>query len=467
MKTLLKSSLTALLAAGLFVSCDSVLEPSVDQAIPTDQAVKTVDDLVGLVKGAHDRLNTTALYGRDFYVGPDVMSDNAFSNGASGRFVIQSQFNFVVTNGYSSGLWNGFYAVIANANIAINADLPSSDEVDYAKGQAYALRALAHMNLLLAFGQQFVDGGDAALGVPYVTTYAQGNNYPARDAIATVWTNIENDFKEAATLMDPALDGDVTLINYYTVKALQSRYYLYAGKFADAIDAADVVIDSGNFDLVAAASFADAWASGSGPSSLFELAFTSSDRLATDNIARILRPTNYGDVEVTQDLYDAYDAADVRLTLLTENAGTYRMTGKYIDELGTDNVRVVRYAEVLLNKAEALARSGQGPAALTIINDLSAARGSARVYDAGSVANVLAERRLELALEGHRLFDLARHGLDIPNVTVGSPGLRFDGDEDTPDLDDMSYGDYRLALPIPNAEMNANPQMVQNKGYTE
>ena len=107
-------------------------------------------------------------------------------------------------------------------------------------------------------------------------------------------------------------------------------------------------------------------------------------------MARIIRRSNYGDVEATQDLYDAYDADDVRrdlLTVHTDGNQEIRMTGKYVDDLvGTDNIRVIRYAEVWLNKAEALARRNQGgdrAEAQTMINTLSAARGSSRVYADG------------------------------------------------------------------------------------
>src|SRR5699024_9164288 len=92
----------------------------------------------------------------------------------------------------------------------------------------------------------------------------------------------------------------------------------------------------------------------------FELAFTSTDRLGTDNIARIYRPTNYGDVEVTPELYNAYASDHVRLSLYQDFDGSYRMMDKYSDGLGSDNVRVIRYAEVVLNYAEALANGASG-----------------------------------------------------------------------------------------------------------
>lgn len=460
MKYILKYTLALLLIAGFGTACDDFLNPSVDQNRETDEAINNVQDMEAVVLGVLDDLNQTAVFGRDFIAGPEVMSDNALSNGNSGRFVIHGSFNFTTTNSYSDDLWQVLYQAIAGTNIVINnTSIESSPEVDYVKGQAYALRAFAHMNLLLAFGQQFVAEGDPADGIPYVTTYNSGEVNPPRDPIATVWENIGNDFETAASLMDPALDdNDPVYMNYYAVKGLQSRYYLYTEEWDAAIAAADDVINNAGFTLIAdSASYVETWASGSGPNSLFELAFTSTDRLGTDNIARIYRETNYGDVEATRDLFEAHGASDDRLALYTDYGTHVRLSGKYVDELGSENIRILRYSEVLLNKAEALAnRNGAGDqaAALAIINEISAARGSATVYTTGSVAEVLAERRLELAFEGHRFFDLARNEMDIVKVDQAE---RIPGD--------IPYGSYLYAIPVPQHEINANSNMTQNYGY--
>lgn len=460
MKNIFKYTFVLLIAAGITTGCDNFLEPSVDQNRPTETVVQSADDLEALVLGVHDDLNQTALYGRDFYVSADVMADNGFSNNNSGRFIPQTQFNFTVNSGLASAVWNVFYQTISGTNIVINSEeLEATPRINYIKGQAHALRAFAHMNLLLAYGQQFT-GGD--LGVPYITTYNEGNDLPPRDPIATVWDNIKTDLSTAESLMDASFDAGVVYMNTTAVKALQSRVYLYTEEFGDAIDAADAIL--GGYTPVAAGDLAATWASGSGPNSIFEAAFTSTDRLGTDNIARILRDTNYGDVEATQNLYDAYDANDARLELFSVVGDTIRMNGKYVDELGSDNVRIIRYAEVWLNKAEALAREG-GAANLTeaidMINTLSSARGSSTVYTVGSqqdvIDDVLAERRLELAFEGQRLYDLLRHGKDIPYVP--SKAVNFTTGADIP------YGSGMLALPIPQNEMDANSNMVQNDYY--
>lgn len=464
----IKQVFVLLLVAGLSTAgCSNFLEPSVDQNKPTETAIQSVSDLRAVAEGMYDDISATGLYGRDYYVSIEVMSDNALSNGNSGRFLSQDDFSILSTDAYPSGVWNGFYQVIADANIVINSELASSPEVDYIRGQAYAMRAFAHMNLLLAFGQQYVAGGNSDLGVPYVTVYNDENEfYPERDAVEFVWNNVGNDFTQAETLMMPNsdFDGSPVYLTTYGLNAMMSRYYLYTEDYTSAITAADYIINSDNWELIAdSAALKDTWESGEGPNSVFEIAMTTTDNRGTNSIARILRATNYGDVEATDDLYSAHAADDDRLALYTVSGNVIRMNSKYYQvsgpQSGSDNVRVIRYAEVLLNKAEALAKRGQGTDlvdALAIINEISAARGSSRVYastvQADVIADVLAERRLELALEGHRLYDLLRHGMGVPAHEGGQGG----GEE-------IPFGDPRLALPIPQGELDANSNITPNE----
>lgn len=453
-----------LIVAGVGSGCDNFLSPSVDQNKPTASAVQNVSDLEAVVYGAYDDLNRVQLYGRDFYVSGDVMSDNAFSNGNSGRFINQDVFNFTVQSGYALGVWDVHYETIAGANLAIGADLESSAEVDHLKGQAYAIRALSHMNLLLAFGQQYVSGGDPANGIPYKLRYltadeASGDDFiPGRDAIADVWANIEADLDSAVTFLDSSSDV-ATELDYWGARALQTRYYLHAEQYPQVVTIAEDIINNSGYSIVGADALVDLWESGSGPNSLFELAFTTTDRLGTDNIARIYRDTNYGDVEVTDDLYNAHAADDVRLNLYSSDGEEHRMVSKYSDELGSDNVRVIRFAEVVLNYAEALANGASGAMttteALNMLADNRYENGSPySTTNPATIDDVLLERRLELAMEGHRLYDLLRTDRDIAI-----------GDQESNRTSAITFGSYLVALPIPDAEMRANSNMVQNEGY--
>ncbi len=80
---------------------------------------------------------------------------------------------------------------------------------------------------------------------------------------------------------------------------------------------------------------------------------------------------------------------------------------------------------------------------------------NAQTYANASIDNVLQERRKELAMEGFGFFELVRNQMDIPYV-------------DSRQLFDPSgvpFGSYQLALPIPQQELSANPEIDQNEGY--
>lgn len=462
MKSIRKHIIVLLLIAGIITGCEDFLSPSVDQNRPTETAVQNASDLEAVVYGVYDDLNEVELYGRDFYVSGSVMSDNAWSNANSGRFVDQDQFNFTVNSNYALGVWEFFYEAIAGANIAIHADLESGPDVDHYRGQAYAIRAFSHFNLLMAFGQQFVENGDTQRGIPYIFEYhtaedaQEGDFIPPRETYQTVMDNIQADLEEAVNLMDPARFDPVEF-NYWAARAFQTRVYLYNEQFDQVIPIAEEIINSGNFEITPRADLVAEWESGTGPESLFELAFTNTDRLGTDNISRIYRDTNYGDVEVSEDLYNAHADDDIRLELYSSDGETHRMVSKYSDELGSDNVRIIRYAEVILNYAEALTQTGGGQmTAVEALNILAEERyKGGSPYEAPVTRDeVLAERRLELAMEGHRLYDLMRTGRDIP---VGDPSSAR--------TETIEFGNYQLALPIPESEIRANSSIEQNEGY--
>ena len=107
----------------------------------------------------------------------------------------------------------------------------------------------------------------------------------------------------------------------------------------------------------------------------------------------------------------------------------------------------LRYADVLLMKAEALMRNGDNSGALTIVNDLRAVRGA---DDMASIneQSLLAERGRELYQEGWRRNDLIRYG-------------KFLEPWSQKPVSDPTY----LLFPFPSAQIVANPSLQQNPGY--
>ncbi|UCG28063.1 MAG: RagB/SusD family nutrient uptake outer membrane protein [Bacteroidales bacterium] len=463
MKKIIYILFSVVLLAGFLSSCSKdSLEPTLAQAKAVEGSINTVDDVYGLLFGAYDRLTATGYYGRDYIIWGEVRADNCFSNGNSGRFVADARMDYTDASGLC---WDECYRVIASANIVIGIDEGSiegdADVLSHYKGQAYALRAMAHFDLLRYYGQQHTGG---TLGIPYITVYKGEDYAPPRNTITECKTMIEADIASAITNMNPALDdGSKELFTHWAAHALKSRVAIYFGDWATAITASQAVINSQNYSIIPEAGFVDYWKSDGGVNSIFELAYSNVDNNNINGLQQIYRGSSYGDVEGLQDLYDAFDVGDVRAS--PEMIGPdpdpdlispkpYTNLGKYPSALYNDNIALFRYEEVILNYAEALFRTGDSPGALVQLNLITANRGAVAHVAPVDEDMILLERRRELCFEGMRFHDLVRTGRDIPfphplQQTHGGP----------------AYGSFNLAFPIPRVEMEANANMVQNTGY--
>lgn len=437
-----------------FTACSTDdLEPSLEQNKSVEGSIVDVGNLYGVLKGAYDAFTTSGYYGRDFIINNEVRTDNCFSNGNSGRFTTEAGFSYSSTTGY---MWDEAYDAIASANIIINTDITTlTGDQAYGKhlqGQAYAIRALAHFDLLKSYGQQHVGG---TLGVPYVKEFKGSDLYPARNTIEEVKTFIMEDLNSAFTLMDEDFyDSSKEYMSKFAAKALESRVAVYFGMWPEAKLAAEAVINSGHYSIISAADYVGSWAQDGSSNSIFELAFSNTDNQGINGLAYIYRTGasgSYGDIQVINEVANLYAPGDVRAGILGYEGTKLRNLGKFPDLNGYDNVSVIRYEEVILNYAEALFETSGD--ALTQLNKITSNRGAAP-YTSVTKDNILNERRKELIFEGFRYDDLLRTGKSIvkfslqQNITSTIP-----------------YGDPRMTWAIPKAEMDANSNMVQNQGY--
>ncbi|GAB7087962.1 RagB/SusD family nutrient uptake outer membrane protein [Marinifilum fragile] len=427
------------------------LDPSLEQNKLINGGITSADNLYAIIKGSYSILTDAAYYGRDYIINNEVRSDNCFSNGNSGRFTTQAGFKYSENTGY---FWDEAYEAIAGANIIISqvpADLEGDESyIKHLQGQAYALRALVHFDLLKQYGQQHTGG---TLGVPYVTEFKGENLIPARNTVEECKTKIMGDLDMAFDLMDGSYSS-TEFLTKYAAKALQSRVAVYFGMWPEAIAACEAVIDSENYSIIPASDYVKHWTADQSANSIFELAFNSSDNQGINGLAYIYRTTgggSYGDVQVIDEVADLYEDGDVRAGILGWEDSMLRNIGKYPNNKGEDNVIVMRYEEVILNYAEALYETGGD--ALTQMNLITSNRG-ASAYTSVSKDDILNERRKEFIFEGHRFEDLVRFGKDIEKISLQQNFAAT-----------IPYGDYRLSWPIPKAEMDANSNMVQNKGY--
>lgn len=464
-------------SSALIVSCgESDLEPTLALDKDLDSGITSDADLGFVLNSAYDRMSVTGYYGRNSIIMGDVRTDNAYSNMNSGRFA-DSDMDYS-SNG--AGPWSSIYRVIAITNIVINADASALTgdpaKIAHIQGQAHALRALAHFDLLQDYGQHFItgQGGADALGVPYVKTYKDPAYLePARATVASNIGDIAADLTTGISLMSDSYNTSTSYMTKAGAYAVLARAALYAGSvdpslYATADSAAKWVIANSGATPVGASGFVSSYVTDNASNSIFELAFSGTDSRGINGIAYILRGTSYGDVRIltgdgaNPDLLDIYDTDDVRggSDMIGTAQGYPTMLGKFPTMNGEDNVTLFRIEEMHLIAAETSLRAGNAADALTYLNNIPAIRGlGAGYYASATMDNILLERRKEFAFEGLRFYDLSRMGMDMP--LIDSFKQLNDDLTGTP----PTYGSYRYAYPIALAERNANPNMVQNYGY--
>jgi hypothetical protein len=230
---------------------------------------------------------------------------------------------------------------------------------------------------------------------------------------------------------------------------LLARVHLEMGQNAQARDRATAVINSGLYQL--APTFRSIWTTKHSRESIFELHFTVN---TPNSLAFWYFPTGLGGrwgYSPTAELFHSFQPGDTRRDASIGIHGPQRYGIKYHRIAnGDDNVVILRLAEMHLIRAEANARLSADPA--TVRADINLVRVRAGLppleatvtSHAALLAAILQERRWEFAFEGHRFFDLRRHGVAAERLAMPA---------------------NRLLWPIPQAEIDVNRNLVQNPGY--
>ncbi|PIY10648.1 MAG: hypothetical protein COZ18_05665 [Flexibacter sp. CG_4_10_14_3_um_filter_32_15] len=455
-----KYIMTASLAVALLAtttSCDDFLDVQPEQSLSDDQVFSSLDAANAAILGMYDRMQTLNYYGRDMIVIPDLMADNTLiTTENSGRYIDYYSYNVVAQTGTIRDLYTRAYQTIKAANniLASIDNLEASGADNEAlrnsiKGEALFGRAMAHFDLVRLIGRPYIDGNGANLGVPLVLGFE--DEFNGRATVAEIYTQVIADLEAAAPLMSYSTPFRISDQAAY---ALLSRVYLYKGDNQLAIDAANKV---GGFELLQGQAYIDSWTTSGSSEEIFTLRFAADENRGANNLGDIFIPSGYGDIRPTNDIINTYSQGDARLGFIRpEDGDDYNFKfGAENSISGLSSPRIIRYAEVLLNRAEAQAKLGNFSAALADVNSLRSARGAAALSSV-TVDQVLEERRRELAFEGHRLFDLTRNGRGvtrIENTNLGGAPSEID------------FNDPKIILPIPEREIDANPVLEQNPGY--
>lgn len=453
-----------LLSIGFLFSCgDDFLTELPTDSIPQDEAITSESDLLGALNGVYSGFQGSPGYGRDAMLYGDVIADNSFVSATnSNRFIPFDKRNYTSLTGRVGTTWAQFYVVIKDANFAIaeGEKLPQSANRDFLLGQLYAARALSHFELAKLYTKMPNSGIDQELGIPYVTSF-NALALPERNTVSEVYTNIKTDFSKALTLLNGQEPGR-GFLGPNAVKAILSRIALYQEDWNTAKNMAEDVINAASTSLVSMTEYGSYWTLEDHSETLFEILQSPLDNPGFNSLAYIYDENGYGQNLAYANFVNTYDAGDVRKTLFDAAPGKGdAVEGFYVTKWPFNsniyyNVKVLRLSEMYLNAAEAYANMNMDGLAQDRLNALVAQRVPGLSYSSTGSAlleDILDERRKELAFEGHRLFDLLRYKKSV------------DKTENCTENCTLGFYDDKLVLPIPQAELDANANILQNPGY--
>lgn len=464
MNKIIKIGLLSLVVGTTTVACsDDFVEREFYQDV--EQApLKTISEVQAFVRGVYTSMRATAYYGADFLAYAEVRSDEMYSTLAGGYYQNVYNYTMLSNDPYTVTTYNQIYTAVAKANIVINTDMSTleggainQNAGRYAQGQAYALRAITFFDAFRLYGQKYIPSG--TLGIVLPLKY-DPKAVMARATIAETEAQIESDFTTALNLMVASGITSVvkTELNINSVKGMMSRYYLYKGDYAKVRSLTNDII--GKYSVATPDLLQTTFSfvmNGAAPNSIFELAVGTNSSLSTGSYRQRLSPVGYANIVVTPAAYNTYATNDIRRNLIFTNAGIrylsyYNTTaqiayGKYTNVVGADNIKMLRYEEILLNGVEAELNGGDPAKALTYYNQILTNRGLAAATTV-TMPLLKTERMKELLGEGLRQWDLRRWG----DVVARPAGASTDANLN--------------AFPIPRGETDlVNSPIKSNPGY--
>ena len=478
MKNNLKYIVIFLFLAINFWRCNKKVDLNPTYTINGDASFKSIDDYQAALIGAYSQLKAGDYYssgGSNAFVDlPDMMSDNLFETSESlANYTEMQRWSYTADDQNIENIWLNGYQVIQEANIVLrNIDkLGNTGAVNRVRGQALALRAHAHFDLLRYFGEEF-SRNSTKLGIPYVDVF-NIEQKPARLTVKGTLDKIEADLKLSKSLLsntDIPIQSVTSVagtnrayIDSLVVDAMLARMYNYSGVSDSAIKYASYVINARQ--LAGSSDFPLIWQDATTAEVIWSVKFQTGNSGPNDDVYYAVG--NRASYRPTTNLLSLYNTnSDVRYSsyfqIRAKGSSSRLVVSKYLAKQpylnkpdGVTDFKVFRTGEMYLIRAEAYALQGNEALALTDLNTLRMARGADIGSESGAVLMnaIFDERRKELVVEGQRFFDLKRTTRTVNRTTNCS------------NFCTLPPTAREWAFPIPQKEITANPNMVQNPGY--
>lgn len=487
-----KKYLIIFFIAGALFSCKKYLDKSPLDSINTSNFWKTSDDAISAINGAYQPLQWPKLFNIRIW-STDIWAGNSIVGAGGGTDGIETQdiSNFVTTtdNAAALDIWRGPAPGILRCNLVLQ-NVPGMTIDASLKnrilGEAKFLRATYYFILVRLFG-------DVPLII--VPQVPESDLRPVRTPKSQVYDLIIQDLTDAINLLptkDTYKGSDVGRASKGSAVGMLAKVYLTLGNYQKTVDLCKRVTSLG---YTLNANYSDNFnpLMKNPNESLFEIQYigkTSFSFWDNENqaswVSTFTGPRNsdfvgggYGWDQPTQEFVDSYEPGDKRKdqTILYSGCpdfdgkvyqSSYSVTGYNLRKFlvpksispdydtNPEDFPVLRYADVLLMQAEAQNELSQTTEAEAPLNLVRKRAGLADVHGLSKDAmrtKILHERRMELAFEGDRWFDLIR-------INNGQYGLDF-----LHSIGKVNATTKHLLLPIPQKERDANPNLTQNLGY--
>lgn len=504
LKSIYKVMGCAILAASLSSCVNDWLDVAPSDGTDAGAALTSSSDLdaarTGMYKALKGNSSLVDYYGQQFFVYGDVHAGDDYQYnyiGGSNRANFYYDMNYQTASEFNTSTvsWQSPYVVIGRANriIAAAEGGKLSDAVEAkAKIEQYAaeskvLRALAYFDLVRIYGKPYTEDQGASLGVPLVTGVLEPNAKPARSTVAEVYTQVVKDLTEAISSNALATETEPGYVSVWGAKAILSRVYLNMGDYANALSVAEDIIKNSGEALWTRDQYFKAWDASTPNESefLFRLNVAGSkDNNDLNGIGNLQQRDGYKEMVATKKFVDMLtsDPKDVRNDMFLpakaeKEVAVYGTNKVFLNKLRGQGgnlrnvtiVPIIRLSEVYLTAAECAFRNNDKTKAVEYLNDLvknrTTTEASLATVDNITLERILIERRKELIGEGQRYFDALRNNETITRYTSEADK----GWHKTLSKDAQSFNrDYFKAIAaIPQAEINANPNIKQNTGYGE
>jgi hypothetical protein len=473
----------------LATACNSVLDRAPQESYTLDNYFLDAEQATQSVNAIYSQLRDWETHVFSFIGMTDIVSDDSNKGSTpNDAFFLQEvdDFTHTATNVAPASVWKGYYVGIFRANLAIDR-IPTVPEMDENLrmrliGEAKFLRAHFYFNLVRWFGD-----------LPLLTEPFPSDFSIERSPKSLVYEQIISDLNDASDVL-PTRTGyastDVGRATQGAAKAMLAKVYLTMENWPEAERLALEVINSGQYSLYNSYAKLFRREGENSVESIFEVQAaayeTGGGGTQYNEVQGVRGDPNlgWGFNTPSNDLLAAYESGDPRRDatilfvgeVLPDGSGIVQDNVNIIGERynqkawvpehtggngnGPGNIRILRYADVLLIAAEALNENGKTATALTYINQVrTRARGTSpsvlpdlTLTDPAELrAAIWRERRVELALEQHRWFDLVRQKRAA--TVMQSVGKNF------------IVNQHEL-FPIPQGEIDLSQgALVQNPGY--